>query len=108
MYFFLGGGGVFFSVYLDVFFPESSRTIFCVSDTKVRGLVVRHIEEDALDLLSEKIGLPSRLVVKLLEPIIAETSQLNLFSLQLVDPRNTFFFCEVLGIAISTGTLERS
>ena len=65
MYFFLGGGGVFFSVYLDDFFPESSRTIFCVSNTKVRVLVVLHIEEDALDLLSEKIGLPSRLVVNL-------------------------------------------
>lgn len=53
-----------------------------VSNTKVRVLVVRHIEEDALDLLSEKIGLPIR----------AENSQLNLFSLQLVDPRNIFCF----------------
>ena len=58
--FFFGIPGCFFP-----FFPESSRTIFCVSNTKVRVLVVRHIEEDALDLLSEKIGLPSRLVVNL-------------------------------------------
>ena len=62
--FFFGWGEVFILwVYLDDIFPESSRTTFCVSNTKVRVLVVRHIEEDALDPLSEKIGLPSRLVV---------------------------------------------
>ena len=51
---------------------------------------------------------PKSFGCKFVEPIRAANSQLKLFSLQLVDPRNIFFFCEVLGIAISTGTLERS